>query len=127
MQWLPPYTRNQNTVIQRYSIAVHNREEDTMTYHESERRLFDLTELHPSYHYTINVAAVTNVVGPDATIQIITLEDGEKTNHHDWIVLMQTITLSRVTQPSCIFNSCCVSFQCVSMYILIQSFEYTCM
>ena len=77
MRWLPPYTRNQNTNIRGYRIAIHNREEDTMTAHESHQNLFELRDLHPNYHYTISVRAITNVVGPNATIRMKTQEDGE--------------------------------------------------
>ena len=79
IRWLVPYTRNQNTSIQHYWITIQNKEgnktEDPIRVQEI---FFNLTLLHPNYHYTITVEVVAlNTTGPNATIDIQTSEDGK--------------------------------------------------
>ena len=83
VHWIPPYTRNQNTSIQQYRITVHNKEEDNTTNIDRvSGTAYQLTSLHPNYHYTVTVVAVTNANGPNASIDLQTSEDGEYTMQH---------------------------------------------
>lgn len=77
IQWNLPFTRNQNTSINHYKITVYTRESDTTNVYLTNQSFFNLTSLHPNYHYSIKVVAVTNVTGPNATIDIQTAEDSE--------------------------------------------------
>ena len=80
IRWLEPYTRNQNTSVQHYWITVQNKESNTTEDPiQIQEKFYHLTSLHPNYHYTITVEAVTlNTNGPNATIDIQTHEDSKR-------------------------------------------------
>ena len=79
--WLEPYTRNQNTTIQHYRITIQNIENNTAEFPVEyvQEACFNMTSLHPNYHYTITVEAVTmnTINGPTASINIQTEEDSK--------------------------------------------------
>ena len=80
--WLEPYTRNQNTTIQNYKITIQNMENNTDEFPVKyvKETSYNLTSLHPNYHYTITVEAVTmnTINGPTASINIQTEEDSKQ-------------------------------------------------
>ena len=80
--WLEPYTRNQNTTIQHYRITIQNIENNTAEFPVEyvQEACFNMTSLHPNYHYTITVEAVTmnTINGPTASINIQTEEESKQ-------------------------------------------------
>ena len=80
LHWLEPHTRNQNTAIQHYKITIQNIENSTAEFPVQyvQKTSYNITSLHPNYHYTFTVEAVTlNTIGPDASINIKTKEDSK--------------------------------------------------
>lgn len=81
LHWLEPYTRNQHTTVQHYRITIQSTESDINSRVELlvQGTSYPITSLHPNYHYTITVEAVTlNTIGPIASINIQTEEDGKQ-------------------------------------------------
>ena len=80
IQWLEPHTKNQNATIQYYRITVQNIESNTTEF-QAQEKFYQVTSLHPNYHYTITVEAVIlNTIGPSVSTDIQTLEDGKNCN-----------------------------------------------
>ncbi len=80
LNWLEPHTRNQNTMVQHYKIAVYSIENQTAEFPVQyiQETSYNMTSLHPNYHYTITVEAVTvNTIGPSASINVQTEEDSK--------------------------------------------------
>ena len=94
LSWNPPSLEMQNGIIIMYHVIImeteiHNLENGTVmsqmglnrnrTYNISEGRTQLIDMLHPSYNYTVRIAAATVVgIGPFSDpITVMTLEDGE--------------------------------------------------
>ncbi len=80
LNWLEPHTRNQNTTVQHYKITVHSIENQTAEFPVQyvQETSYNLTLLHPNYHYTVTVEAITmNSIGPSASISIQTEENSK--------------------------------------------------
>ena len=78
IHWLEPNTRNQNATIQYYRIMVHNIIESNTTEFLVQEKFYQVTSLHPNYHYTITVEAVImNTIGPNTSIHVQTSEDSK--------------------------------------------------
>ena len=81
LYWLKPHTRNQNTTIQHYKITIQNIENNTAEFPVQyvQETFYNMMSLHPNYHYTITIEAVTlNTIGPIASIYIKTKEDSKQ-------------------------------------------------
>jgi hypothetical protein len=80
LNWLEPHTRNQNTTVEHYKITVHSIENRSAEFPVQyvQETSYNMTSLHPNYHYTITVEAVTtNTIGPSAKINVQTEEDSK--------------------------------------------------
>ena len=73
ISWQPPAPEDQNGVIQFYTVKVIEEERmiERVENATNNTTVFSLDGLHPYYHYTISVAAVTVAVGPFNTPEII--------------------------------------------------------
>lgn len=81
IHWLQPYTRNQNTKVQHYKITIQSMENNTAEFpvQFAQETSYNIMSLHPNYHYTITVEAVTlNTIGPNASIYLKTKEDSKQ-------------------------------------------------
>ena len=81
LHWLEPHTRHQNTTILHYEITIHSVENKTAEFPVQYIRetSYNMTSLHPNYHYMITVVAITlNTIGPNASINIQTEEDSKQ-------------------------------------------------
>ena len=94
LSWDPPVTGEQNGILLQYHVIVMETEIQYLgngmvlsqpgvnrnrTYNVSEGRTQLIDMLHPSYNYTVRIAAATVVgIGPFSDpITVMTLEDGE--------------------------------------------------
>ena len=93
MSWEPPLLKEQNGILIRYHVIVKETQilyldfgtvlqmgmNFNRTYNVSEGRTQLIDMLHPSYNYTVRIAAATVVgIGPFSDpITVMTLEDGE--------------------------------------------------
>ena len=94
LSWKPPSPEEKNGVLIKYFIVVKETQmlyldngtvisqigmSFNRTYNVSERRTRLIDMLHPSYNYTVRIAAATVVgIGPFSDpITVMTLEDGE--------------------------------------------------
>ncbi len=81
LSWDPPPAENHNGVLRRYVIEA--TEEETGSHLNLSSTGTDalISQLHPYYHYSIRVAAVTVSAGPPShTLAIQMLEDGKIQN-----------------------------------------------
>ena len=79
VSWEPPLVDQQNGIIQRYLVMVMVQQTRTSLSLNSTSTSFTIPNLHPAYDYSIEVAAVTNSVGPyTSAISIRTPDDGER-------------------------------------------------
>ena len=80
--WDPPLAEEQNGVIQHYLVVVMVRQTLTSLSLNATSTSLTLSDLHPAYDYSIEVAAVTIGVGPfSAAISVTTPDDGKKFLH----------------------------------------------
>ena len=80
LHWSEPHTRHQNTMVLHYKITIHSIEDNAAEFPVLyvQETSYNMTSLHPNYHYTITVEAVTlNTIGPNASINIQTEEDSK--------------------------------------------------
>ena len=77
IEWIQPYTQNQNRRVQYYTITIQDEDDIRVVRRQTSQLFRQLTSLHPNYRHIITVAAVTNTPGPNTTIYVQTLEDGE--------------------------------------------------
>ena len=98
LSWDPPLTGEQNGILIQFHVIVMETQilyldngtvmsqmgvNRNRTYNISEGRTQLIDMLHPSYNYTVRIAAATVVgIGPFSDpITVMTLEDGEYTCH----------------------------------------------
>ena len=78
VSWEPPETDQQNGVIQHYMLVVRETETSSSLSYTSRTTSFTVSDLHPAYTYTVEVAAVTVGVGPFTTAPaVLTPDDGK--------------------------------------------------
>jgi hypothetical protein len=76
--WEPPLLEQQNGIIQHYLVMVMVQQTRASMSLNSSSTSLTIPDLHPAYIYSIEIAAVTNSVGPYSTvISITTPDDGE--------------------------------------------------
>ena len=80
LSWEPPLLEKQNGIITTYQVIVISQNlMENKTHDVSEGRTLTIDMLHPSYNYTVRIAAATVVgIGPFSDpITVMTLEEGE--------------------------------------------------
>ena len=78
VSWQPPPVQYHNGIIRMYTVRVTEIETSAVLFVSSQNISTVITSLHPNYHYTISVAAVTVLPGPfSSSIMLQTPQDGE--------------------------------------------------
>lgn len=78
VKWVPPQPNEANGYIRHYLLNITEREtleSHTMTVYGTVKRM---DNLHPFYHYTVSVAAVTIGVGPYTDDWMVMMKEAGK-------------------------------------------------
>ena len=95
--WEPSQANVQNGIIQNYTVAVLEQQTSSSFTLVSTVAAITVSDLHPSYDYTVQVAAVTVGTGPFSDmVTTTTLEDGKWSamNKHKWFIVFVMFTCS---------------------------------
>ena len=77
LAWSPPEIQYQNGIIQKYILSVYEVVNDASFEVDVIGSSTVITGLHPYYNYDITASAFTIAPGPDASVSIVTKEDGK--------------------------------------------------